>query len=470
MSFVSPSVVLVSMTVVALATLWFRLAYYKSMVLGSFPRGAGGGKRAGADAEGGLLSEDLVHHAIILAYGTAAYCFYHSARDQPGYLPRRWCPDKRSVEKVLEYCKVCKGYKAPRAHHCRRCGFCVKRMDHHCGFLGNCVGMYNHAHFVYFLSTYWCATALSIYVLGTVLYEGYEVQGLRIFGAFFWDGGGSPANFRSAQIYAASLALLLAGAVLLMLTALLLVQARNLATNVTVLERSTFAEAQTAGRIVINPYNLGPCSNFRQLMLFRRMSGVDWPLRRGAQKYALVEEQRRQKEELSSGKRGKRMRVVKSYRGTVLPVSHGCGAVVDTPLAFESRLDVKPGEEVIMSRQTGHWAYGHKRGTSESGWMPKDCVQEVEQPYPQPQQLMAQRQEAPHISVPQGVFNQQRQPRRERQSLQGPRHHHYHLDKSRTRLPSGWRKENTSFFHTPLQQPSHHHHHPEQSQHFQGPY
>lgn len=38
-----------------------------------------------------------------------------------------------------------------RAHHCRRCGACVARMDHHCIYAANCVGAGNHKQFLLLL-------------------------------------------------------------------------------------------------------------------------------------------------------------------------------------------------------------------------------------------------------------------------------------------------------------------------------
>lgn len=38
--------------------------------------------------------------------------------------------------------------KRYRAHHCRRCGACVARMDHHCVYAANCVGAGNHKQFL----------------------------------------------------------------------------------------------------------------------------------------------------------------------------------------------------------------------------------------------------------------------------------------------------------------------------------
>ncbi|KAK2560070.1 Palmitoyltransferase ZDHHC6 [Acropora cervicornis] len=40
----------------------------------------------------------------------------------PGYLPLRWRLDDETAASVLQFCAVCNGYKAPRSHHCSKCG------------------------------------------------------------------------------------------------------------------------------------------------------------------------------------------------------------------------------------------------------------------------------------------------------------------------------------------------------------
>ncbi|KAL7285081.1 hypothetical protein ACG7TL_000173 [Trametes sanguinea] len=77
----------------------------------------------------------------------------------PGGVPPHWKPDindadgyeVKKLTRSPRYCRTCRNYKPPRAHHCSQCKRCVLRMDHHCPWVNNCVGHFNYGHFVRFL-------------------------------------------------------------------------------------------------------------------------------------------------------------------------------------------------------------------------------------------------------------------------------------------------------------------------------
>ncbi|XP_026684709.1 palmitoyltransferase ZDHHC3 isoform X2 [Diaphorina citri] len=62
-------------------------------------------------------------------------------------------------------CTRCETYRPPRAHHCRICKRCIKRMDHHCPWINNCVGEKNQRYFVQFLIY---VTILAVYAIALV--------------------------------------------------------------------------------------------------------------------------------------------------------------------------------------------------------------------------------------------------------------------------------------------------------------
>ncbi|ESO93743.1 hypothetical protein LOTGIDRAFT_205637 [Lottia gigantea] len=63
-------------------------------------------------------------------------------------------------------CIKCETYRPPRAHHCRVCRQCIRRMDHHCPWINNCVGEFNQKFFIQFL---FYVGLLSLYAFGLVI-------------------------------------------------------------------------------------------------------------------------------------------------------------------------------------------------------------------------------------------------------------------------------------------------------------
>ncbi|KAJ2004482.1 Palmitoyltransferase [Coemansia thaxteri] len=103
------------------------------------------------------------------------YNYYLAATVSPGHVPIGWEPPlnganvyelKRDTLKP-RFCRICKGYKPPRTHHCSDCDRCVLKMDHHCPWTNNCVGFNNQAHFLRFvyMVDITCAMSATIHAL-----------------------------------------------------------------------------------------------------------------------------------------------------------------------------------------------------------------------------------------------------------------------------------------------------------------
>lgn len=63
-------------------------------------------------------------------------------------------------------CTRCETYRPPRAHHCRICKRCIRRMDHHCPWINNCVGERNQKYFIQFLVY---VGVLAVYAIALVI-------------------------------------------------------------------------------------------------------------------------------------------------------------------------------------------------------------------------------------------------------------------------------------------------------------
>ncbi|CAL8241348.1 unnamed protein product [Merluccius merluccius] len=121
----------------------------------------------------------VVQYVLVPAYSDSVWCRLHGAVfnlllllllachakavfSDPGMVPLPETAidfsDLRSQSRINErgcegwtVCSRCETYRPPRAHHCRVCQRCVRRMDHHCPWINNCVGELNQKYFIQFL-------------------------------------------------------------------------------------------------------------------------------------------------------------------------------------------------------------------------------------------------------------------------------------------------------------------------------
>jgi len=78
---------------------------------------------------------------------------------------------ERNADGAYRYCNKCASFKPDRTHHCRRCGFCVQKMDHDCVFISNCVGAGNHKFFLSFIFWAFVGTLFTTVVAGPAFFR-----------------------------------------------------------------------------------------------------------------------------------------------------------------------------------------------------------------------------------------------------------------------------------------------------------
>ncbi|CAB3237948.1 unnamed protein product [Arctia plantaginis] len=281
-------------------------------------------------------------------------------------------------KQYLQYCTVCNGYKAPRSHHCRKCGYCIKKMDHHCPWINCCVGHANHGYFTMFLIAAVLGCAQAAVVLTICIYHAIN----RVW--YIHNGSG-----REPMIYLTLTTLLLtllaigmAVGVVLAVGALLYLQIRGILRNQTTIEEWIVEKA--AGRReeqglppFVFPYDIGRVGNAKLVLFGSRYDGIHWPVRDGCGTYDLTREQIAQKQDKRV--RSRLYTAVESYGGQWLPLLSWPRAALGAPCTDEGRLPLRGGDVVRATRQRRHWLFGEKLvgdgdGRGPRGWFPRGAV------------------------------------------------------------------------------------------------
>ncbi|XP_008549087.1 palmitoyltransferase ZDHHC6 [Microplitis demolitor] len=308
--------------------------------------------------------------------GSTIYHFMSAIYEGPGYLPLRWKPENMNDTKYLQYCKVCEGYKAPRSHHCRKCGRCILKMDHHCPWINNCVGHYNHGYFTGFLASAVGGCCVSTFILVSWLIAVITRKNY---------------TFPSPSVFTLILVVFTIGlsiGVVFAVGMLLYIQLSAILRNTTgiedwILEKAKYRRFGTDD-VFIHPYSKGWLFNIKQVLKWHCMpegDGIVWPVREGCDQYTLTVEQGYQKQE--KRKRARRYRIVSKVSGSWIPVTYGWCVVCHPPCTDEPRIKLNVGDTVIVTRWRKYWLFGEKQESNGDpkkrirGWFPHSSAIEV---------------------------------------------------------------------------------------------
>jgi len=325
--------------------------------------------------------------------------FFNAAFDGPGHVPNGWKPKDDRDKEFLQYCTFCKGYKAPRSHHCRKCEKCVMKMDHHCPWINNCVGHANHASFTYFLFFAPCGCLHSLLILIPTLYRALN----RHYYLLYRTPDVPLVILSVRQFVVSLLATSLAIGVILAVGGLCFIQVRSILKNETgieswIIEKARYREKEEdEEETFVFPYNLGRWKNWLQVFswdmsLSRGRDGIWWTVKEGCDQYTLTIEQIKQKIEKKD--RSVLHWIIEDYSGAIFPITKGPRTCCRPPFSDEPRIPLKMEDKVMVTRWKKHWLYGDKvldspKSSGESsadenarsrrvrGWFPRRCAVEM---------------------------------------------------------------------------------------------
>jgi len=326
----------------------------------------------------------LYTSVFLMFSGLTMYHFFLASFIGPGYLPLGWTPVNKTgdVVKQLQQCTSCQGYKAPRAHHCRKCARCVMKMDHHCPWINNCVGHFNHGHFTAFLGSAVCGCFLSCISLSSSLYYGLNRSWYEYYGS-----GREPRVILTIwSLLATLIGLGLAIGVVIAVGLLFFFQIRSILRNQTgiedwIVEKANFRHRHSEKKFVF-PYNLGRWKNFHLVInssCTPKGDGISWDVVEGADDYTLTREQLCQKADKRD--RAREYEIIHDYSGAWFPISQGLYVCCRPPCTDEPRISLTRGDKVNVTRWKKYWLYGDKitqLGQERvRGWFPRRIGVEV---------------------------------------------------------------------------------------------
>ncbi|KZC09863.1 PREDICTED: palmitoyltransferase ZDHHC6 [Dufourea novaeangliae] len=309
--------------------------------------------------------------------GSTLFHFISSIYEGPGFLPLKWMPNRATDTQFLQYCFVCEGYKAPRTHHCRKCGRCVMKMDHHCPWINNCVGHYNHGHFTAFLASGVGGCSVSTFTLVSWVMTVLSLK---------------PLSFPPPSVFILILVIVSIGlsiGVVLAVGTLLYFQLLAIIRNRTeieawITEKAHYRRFGTKDKFIY-PYSKGWRFNVQHVLTWDCTpvgDGINWPVIDGCDQYTLTLEQLAQKKD--KRKRAKTYRIIEDVSGSRLPFRHGWGVFCHPPCTDEPRIKLKVGDIVIVTRWRKYWLFGERKEDDQNekhmrnkGWFPRPCAIEV---------------------------------------------------------------------------------------------
>ena len=175
---------------------------------------------------------------------------------------------------------------------------------------------------------------------------------------------------------------------------LLVHQLLNIKRNQTDIEGWIMRKARTTrekGNTLKFPYDLGWKRNFKSVLWTQHEDGITWEVCDGCHQYTLtmeqIEQKKRKRDETYS------FEVTSGYLGNCnyFGIGFGCRVMWSCPTVDESRLRVKRGDRVMVTRIRQHWLYGNKvlshlvangigdvsqpnTYSKERGWFPRICA------------------------------------------------------------------------------------------------